>query len=159
KLLERGPAHPGLSRCDEILKRGRNIALTPELLDQRGKAHIQPLISDQIQPWHTATLGLVLRERGEMALYRLLHERDHVPWESAPRRSHGGHLRKIGQLSFQVHLDGLHLKDIFRFAAWLYSLHALGRSVPPSPFLKRGGRGVTGRTKSAAGAGRPPPQR
>src|SRR5262249_30289896 len=73
------------------------------------------------------------------------HERDHVPRESAPRRSHGGRLRKIGQLSFQVHLYRLYLKDILSFAAWLYLLLGLERSDSHEPLPKECGRCVNER--------------
>src|SRR5262249_22774065 len=55
---------------------------------------------------------------------------------------HGGHLGRIFEPPFQVHVDGLHLEDILRFTAYFYLLFGLERLDSRKPLPKECGRGV-----------------
>src|SRR5258708_29289233 len=79
EISESGPAFAGFVHAEKRLQWLGAISVARKLRDERGEALIHPGGACEIEPFHAAALGLLVRKCGPVTPDRFLHQDNQVP--------------------------------------------------------------------------------
>src|SRR5690242_10447693 len=105
---ESGPTLSGLSDAHQGAERLGSIALTLELINQRGETHADVSIAREVEPWHATSLRRVAAERADATVDGLFHEYDRLPWQRGPGWGDQSGLGRVAQAVVKVNVDDGH---------------------------------------------------